>query len=226
MTVQLPFASRELRWFFEGPLSGQPALEDWFFGCAPFDKAGDVGVPVWQPRRDDAPDVYLLLPGQADMGIKWREGLLQIKGLVASLGRRDYCGRHAGSVERWIKWSYADLPDGYADLFDSPAVTTVAVHKSRAVRLAELRADAHLEVSPDSVLDRGIAVELTRIVVDGQAYCSLGFEAFPDDRLTDAVFDTAVTGFLGSLDAFQLDAARSMSYADWLNRLQRGGPAV
>jgi hypothetical protein len=226
MTVQLPFASREVRWFFDGPLSAHGALEDWFFGCAPFERAGGVGAPAWQPRRDDAPDVYLLLPGQADMGIKWREGLLQVKGLVASLGRRDYCGRHAGSVERWIKWSYANLPDGYADLFDSPAVTTVAVHKSRAVRLVELRADARFEVDPGSVLDCGIAVELTRIVVAGQACCSLGFEAFPDDWLTDAVFDTAVAGFLGSLDALRLDAARSMSYAAWLDRLQRRGAAA
>jgi hypothetical protein len=226
MTVQLPFASRELRWFFEGPLSDQPALEDWFFGCAPFATAGDVGAPVWQPRRDDAPDVYLLLPDQGDMGIKWREGLLQVKGLVADLGRREYCGRHAGNVERWIKWSYADLPDGYADLFGSPAVTTVAVHKSRAVRLVDLGAGARVEVSPETVLDCGIAVELTRIVVDGHAHCSLGFEAFPDDRLTDAVFDAAVTGFLGSLDALRLDADRSMSYAAWLNCLQRSGLGV
>jgi hypothetical protein len=221
MTGQSPFASRELRWFFEGPLSAHPDLEEWFLGCAPFDTADGVTSPAWQPRRDNAPDVYLLLPGQEDMGIKWREGLLQIKGLVESLGEREFCGMHVGSVERWIKWSYARLPDGYADLFDSPAVETAAVHKVRSTRLVDLATETPVEVSPDTFLVLGMAVELTRIATGDKEYCSLGFEAFPDPRVTDATFDTAVARFLRSLAAVRLDAAGSMSYAAWLNSLKR-----
>ena len=219
MTIQLPFASREIRWFFEGPLSDFLALEDWFCRCAPFQKADDAGTPKWQPRRADEPDVYLLLPGQEDMGIKWREGLLQIKGLVESLGQREFLARHVGTVERWIKWSYRELPEGYADLFASPAVEIVAVHKVRALRLLDLAPDRPIEVSPDTWLDVGMTVELTRIVVGDRDYCSLGFEAFPDPVIAPAIFDDTVAAFLYELAEPLLGGAQSMSYPAWLHNL-------
>ena len=222
MTVQSPFASRELRWFFEGPLPAHPDLEEWFFGCAPFAKAAGLEPPAWLARRDDIPDVYLLLPGQEDMGIKWREGLLQIKGLVESLGEHEFCGKHVGTVERWIKWSYADLPEGYAELFDSPAVSTVAVRKLRAVRLLDLASAEPVEVRPDTDLELGMAVELAKVDIAGTGYCSLGFEAFPDHRLPAQRFGTVAEAFLRTLDALALTADRSQSYAAWLNRLERG----
>jgi hypothetical protein len=40
------------------------------------------------------------------MGIKWREGMLQIKGRVEDLGTRHMGTRHRGRVQRWIKWTY------------------------------------------------------------------------------------------------------------------------
>lgn len=219
MTIQLPFASREVRWFFEGPLSDHSALEEWFRKCEPFGKLPGVNAPAWQPRLDDAPDVYLLLPGHEDMGIKWREGLLQVKGLVASLGEQVFCGRHSGIVERWIKWSYGDLPAACADLFGSPGIETAAIHKIRLVRLVDLELQEPVEVDSGTNLAVGMAVELTRIVARNHEHCSLGFETFPDQRVTDAVFHGTVEAFLASLDAVRLDVNRSLSYSAWLDRL-------
>ena len=177
--------------------------------------------PVWQGRLDDQPDVYLLVPGSDDMGIKWREGELQIKGRVSSLGTQVFCGRHQGKVERWIKWSYANTPASYQRLFvagQETGLVTAAVRKTRAlrkVRLDTMTGKAQ-EVDAQTFVDRGLEFELTDLEVAGKAYCSLAFEAFPDDSAMDAAFTEAVEAFLDGLTAVTLTATHSQSYPAFL----------
>jgi hypothetical protein len=109
MEKTVPFASREVRWFFEGKSDQNESLKHWFETVSPIRKNHDVGQPVWQGRLDDQPDIYLIIPGSGDMGIKWREGEFQIKGRVSSLGTQVFCGRHQGEVECWVKWSYPEI---------------------------------------------------------------------------------------------------------------------
>ena len=222
MTEQLPFSSREVRWFFEGALQDNDELMEWFRSAKPFARKRDVPAPALQGRLDDAPDVYLMLPGHTDMGIKWREGLLQIKGRVASVGPRSYCNRHEGIVERWVKWSYADLPEQYRALFESgQQQRTVRVSKTRAVRMVDLQHGiaGAAEVDIKNWLDCGIAAEITDLEVEGRKYCTLGFEAFPDDAITREVFDDSVSAFLDSLGDPVLRIGQSMSYPAWLQSL-------
>lgn len=134
-TMNIPFASHEVRWFFDGAVSDHPELKGWFETFAPFGRKGDFGPPVWMGRMGGEPDVYLLVPGADDMGIKWREGNFQIKGRVASLGVHSYCGRFRGQVERWVRWSYAGMPEAYRRLFlegEGRGLVTVSVGKTRA----------------------------------------------------------------------------------------------
>lgn len=219
MTIQLPFATREVRWFFDGAVDRQPELASWFENSWPFVQAGTVNPPTWQPRRNNEPDVYLLLPGQEDMGIKWREGLLQIKGLVAEVGEHTFCGRHSGRVERWLKWSYAHLPAEYRALCEDPSLKTVSVSKIRAVRVLDLGPDRPIEVGADTKVTVGMVVELGAVTVNARTYSSLGIEAFPDDRLAGKKFYSAVDAVLDSLNTLSLDPVRSLSYVAWLNRL-------
>jgi hypothetical protein len=224
MAQTIPLASHEVRWFFAGKAQQQAALQHWFETIAPMPKRPGVGPPVWQGRLDDHPDVYLLVPGSDDMGIKWREGELQIKGRVASLGTQVFCGRHQGAVERWIKWSYANPPAAYHRLFvaeKEPGLVTAAVRKRRAlrkVRLDTLTGTAE-EVDAQTVVDRGLGCELTELEVAGQAYCSLAFEAFPNDSAMAAAFTAAVEAFVAGLTAFDLTAASSQSYPAFLGGL-------
>ena len=55
------------------------------------------------------------------MGIKWREGTLQIKGRIEDQGARRFGTRNEGRVQRWIKWTYAEVPAAYRALFDAEA---------------------------------------------------------------------------------------------------------
>jgi hypothetical protein len=221
MAQTVPFASHEVRWFFEGQANQHESLKHWFETAAPIPKNPGVGPPVWKGRLDDKPDVYLLVPGSDDMGIKWREGELQIKGRLSSLGTHVFCGRHQGKIERWIKWSYANTPEAYQRLFiggKGTGLVTAAVQKTRAlrkVRLDTMTGKAQ-EVDAETFVDRGLGCELTDLEVAGKAYCSLAFEAFPDDSAMDAAFTQAVEFFLGGLTSLDLAAAYSQSYPAWL----------
>ena len=215
-----PFTSMEARWFFEGAAGGYPGLHRWFETSTPFPRAAGVAAPEWRGRAGGEPDVYLLVPGCTDMGIKWREGTLQIKGRVDDLGARRFDTRHEGRVQRWIKWTYPEVPAACRGLFgqsERHGLATASVHKTRALRMISLDGGGPREVGPDRVLDRGVGFEMTELELDGERYCSVAFEAFPDDALTAARFDAVVAGFLGVLDE-PLGLEASMAYPDWLCR--------
>jgi len=220
-TKNVPFASHEVRWFFDGAVDLHPALRIWFESSTPVRKKGDFGPPVWMGRLDGQPDVYLLVPGADDMGIKWREGNFQIKGRAASLGVHEFCGRFQGSVERWMRWSYAKMPESYHRLFtdgDNEGLLTVSVRKTRALR--KIRLDTYngsaLEVDPKAFIDRGINFELTDLEIDGKSYCTVAFEAYPDDSAMHDAFTRTVETFLDGLEGVDLGAVNSMSYPAWL----------
>ena len=216
----LPLATVETRWFFEGPSQRHPELRHWFETCKPFAASGNVARPEWKSRAGGEPDTYLLMPGCTDMGIKWREGTLQIKGRVADLGGRRFGSRHEGRVQRWIKWTYPEVPAPYRALFDDAGKTgleTASVHKTRALRIISLDSDSPAEVAPGIVLERGLGVEMTELELRGERCCSVAFEAFPDDAAAVAGFDAVVAGFLEEL-GHSLSENDSLSYPEWLAR--------
>ena len=224
MVKTVPFASHEVRWFFDGTSDQYEPLTSWFKTVAPVPNNPGVSPPVWQGRLDGQPDIYLIIPGSVDMGIKWREGELQIKGCLASLGTQVFCGRHQGNVERWMKWSYANMPPTYKNLFltgHEQELRTIAVKKIRALR--KIRIDTITgqpeEVKSTTRFDRGLGIELTDLQIEGNAYCSLAVEAFPDDSAMSSAFTEVVEVFLGDLTDIELDAAHSKSYPAWLNTI-------
>ena len=219
-----PFASHEVRWFFEGTSDQHESLKHWFVSVAPIPKSTDVGPPVWRGRLDDQPDVYLIIPGSGDMGIKWREGEFQVKGRVSTLGTQVFCGRHQGEVECWVKWSYPDMPLAYKNLFlngHKQELLTVAVQKVRAIRKVRVGTFTGQpeEVESTTRIDRGLGIELTDLQVDGNAYCSLAVEAFPDDSALGSAFNEVVEAFLSDLTEIDLNAAQSKSYPSWLDSI-------
>jgi hypothetical protein len=217
----MPLATHEVRWFFDGWANEAGILSDWFLAANPFSRDEEIPEPEWKDWRTD---VYLLIPGGTDMGIKWREEELQIKGRVASFGLQVFAGRHRGYSEGWVKWSFAGMPEPYRDLFneqDAKGLIRVPVEKRRILR--KLRVNpitaAGEEVSAEVMVDRGVTAELTNLVVGDAHYCTLGFEAFPHDSAMFADFKRVVEAFLATLRGVSLEAASSRSYPEWLWRV-------
>ncbi len=71
------------------------------------------------------------------------------------------------------------------------------------------------EVDAGTFVDRGLNRRVDGPENRGTSYCSLGFEAFPDDAAMHAAFSQAVATFLEGLPQ-DLGADRSQSYPQWL----------
>jgi len=220
MPVNDPLATVEVRWFFDGAAASHTALAEWFENATLPAQSGNAPSLKWRDRTD----TYLLLPSSDDMGIKLREGQLQIKGRVSSLGAQSFSGRHEGVLERWVKWSYAELPASYYALFGADLgaeLATVAVRKRRALRkmLLDVELGTVTRVSTDAVIDRGLGFELTDLEVAGRKYCTVGFEAYPQDAAIEALALDTVCILVDQLEGIQLTARNSCSYPAWLRRL-------
>jgi hypothetical protein len=166
------------------------------------------------------------------MGIKWREGRLEIKGREAALGCMAFAPGTEGVCERWLKWSYAGaaVERRFLGLFRGAAPEgVVLVEKRRLQRY--LRLDPGLgpvEVGRDARRRRGINLELAQIRMPGsriEPHWSLAFEAFPGDQHMAEPFAQVVAGFFESCPKLPLFVEHSMSYPRWLLDLDRPAPA-
>ena len=217
----MPVPSFEVRWFIVGTADEHPDLKQWFETTAPWPQQESAGTPAWQEYRED---IYLLIPNGTDMGIKWREGKLQIKGRVSDIGAVQFASHHIGRVDRWLKWSYSSELEAYQQLFEDSTynkLARVTVGKTRALRKIRLdtvtgKAD---EVDLDSFIDRGMGCELTNVTINDNHYCSLAFEAFPDDSGMIMTFTKAVSDFLNTLETRELTLEQSASYPIFLKQL-------
>jgi hypothetical protein len=219
----VPWSTLEVRWFLPGALEGSgSSLENWF-RTRPRHGGGDAPPLAWVPAPPAwRQDRYLMIPGHDDMGIKWREGRLEIKGREASLGYRMFAPGIEGLCERWIKWSYAGdaVAHRLRELFRGGAANgVVLVEKRRLQRMLAIDAAGRVtEIGPNEPRARGVNVELAQIQVVGSAretHWSLAFEAFPGDRHRAEPFVQVVAAFLENCPALPL-ADHSMSSPRWL----------
>ena len=208
------FSSHEVRWFLEGSIDEHSELRRWIQDGAP--------SPKWQGRLGGKPDVYVVVPEASNMGIKWREGQLQIKGLECALGTQIFSNGYSGKVERWMKWSYAgdsiarDFGAWFSRSDSGPRI--VEVFKTRCLRKVRINPfNGELnEVHPDQPIDRGGILEVTDLRAGSKAFSSVAFEAFPNDSAMHENFTKLVNEYLKTLKAVSLKASNSLSYPAWL----------
>src|SRR3989442_14661424 len=86
------FTTAEVRWFFEGPVPDE--IEQWFCRSNLALKAA--------PREDH----YLLFPAVLGLGLKMREGRVEVKSLIKTLGVRSFTADVAGNGQVWKKEAY------------------------------------------------------------------------------------------------------------------------
>jgi hypothetical protein len=224
------FPTVEVRWF--GAEAVPAAVADWFERCE--------GEPEEQPRRVD---YYLHLsaePGQAGsptadrlgyppyvpgpgLGVKLRQGRLEIKGRQHAYGVVRFHQRVAGQVEAWRKWSFA-LAEGWSDPVDLAAPAWVAVEKVRALRRYRVTGDGEVvTMAAGEIADQACHLELTRTGVAGTIWWSLGLEAFgAESRLQESLRRVAEHLFAAG-DPPRLDAADSYGYPGWLEVIAQRG---
>jgi hypothetical protein len=196
------FPTLELRWFFRH----EPCAPSLFFNAA----------HLSEPRTD-----WYAYPCDERSGVKIREGRLEAKLLIASLGPRDF-PRATGNVEHWQKWS-ADLPA--ADRPSSAQLRSagwVAVEKRRYLRKFAIDGPSIRELDADDFPHSGAQFEWTQLTADQQPWCTLGFESFgPDAQLDHNLTSLVKHVFENAPLPAPLKIGDSFGYPKWLDQLSK-----
>jgi hypothetical protein len=175
----------------------------------------------WVQQHPVREDRYLRLPDTRALGIKLREGRIEVKQRVRNHGLVRFHERAAGIVEHWRKWSF-QLAPGYGALpgMALPAASWVPVRKERLLTTYRLTADQTVvPVSSPQPLRRGCEMELTAVHAAGQDWWTLAFEAFGEESLLREQLVRVARHVLAAGEPPRLDAPDSQGYADWLVRI-------
>ncbi|MBN2308682.1 MAG: hypothetical protein JXR94_06900, partial [Candidatus Hydrogenedentes bacterium] len=205
-----PFASTELRWFGRG--SPPEGLDKLF---------RDVPAPAeWRC------DYYVAGTGE-EVGIKWREGTLEIKRRMGIVRTDDASLEGLGTAERWEKRSYGprEEPDP-----DGPpgGLTWIPVCKSRRQLKFRCGAGGAVErlADPDErVPGAGCCVELTRLRAGlGQdvEFWTFAFEAFGDGSEQLAALKRAAYAVREDIGDEALAALKACDACGYAARLKKG----
>ena len=224
MTTNL-YQSAEIRWFLAGDQQFD-ALLTWFQNELPLIEETDDYVPQPKPppfvkKEKVRPDKYLQLTDCTTVGVKLRNGRLEIKGLV--VGPRSFSLAEAvGRVDQWVRWSLkpsaAIAEPLQADVLKEGQWTEVV--KTRYTQKYDFDSDRCAAVSPDAWPAVGCNVELTLLKVKAEidAWVTLGFEAFGPSARVMAILDEAVRYFFDARvdPPVQLEERDSLNYPAWL----------
>jgi hypothetical protein len=190
----------------------------WFFRHQPFAPSVFFNPELSSGPRTD----WYAFPCDVRTGIKIREGRLEAKLLVNSIGVRDFS--HAtGIVEHWQKWS-ASLP---SDKLPSEtllqSVGWVGVTKNRYVRRFSVDGPSVEEYLGDGYPASGGQFELTQLNARQQEWWTVGFESYGSENELETNLSLLVNRlFRGELLPAALELGNSFGYPEWLNRLENG----
>lgn len=196
----------EVRWFNSGNIPEN--IESWF-------KHSCLLSPT--KLAEKRKDVYLYTPGCDYLGIKLRQGGLEIKWRYPQKNTLHFGSLVEGNIEKWKKWRCSDSSQesfSLQQIGDNPV--WVKVGKVRYSQLYQVIKKKPQAVSSDMDVDNGCSFELTNVEVNGNKWWTIGLEAFGEDsNLKDNLQATADFIF-GSYDIFPLQADDSYGYPSLL----------
>ena len=196
------FHTLEVRWFFSGSIP--PEFNRWFASL------GDL-------RSMDARVDYYLLGTGPSLGVKVREGSLEIKQRKQENGRKVFAPAFSGMVEHWNKWqvaiSAAEIESIQRDL------GWLAVEKTRQQYAFTLPENGRIFVrDPMDFPLNGGGVELTQIRLGRQPWWTFGAEVFGEPHLLSDILEQVI-GYAIERDLeLHLETASSISYPAWLDQ--------
>jgi hypothetical protein len=225
------YHSAELRWFLPEQSPWDRILH-WFTlqGRLPINVEGQydprtVTRPFVKLERERI-DEYLLLPQCDTVGVKQRQGKLEVKALIA--GPRPFSlGGVVGRVDQWVKWSF-DPSEAMATQLEielDQSGPWRRVVKKRYTQKISLDSVRLIAVPPDQYPEAGCNIELTMIDVQAifRTWLTFGFEAFGPSARVMALLDEAVAHFFAvhGPPPVSLDGGDSLSYPAWLAKLHQ-----
>jgi hypothetical protein len=196
------FQTIEVRWFYPGEVPAP--IGEWF---------ETVGRRLEDIDRRS--DTYLR-SSSPDVGVKLRQGNLEVKYRQAQIGRFAIAGLADSRVERWSKWICAD-DSGWltpTQLADKPG--WLKVDKTRDRRLFRVKFGECIELTQIATPTADIAaIELTQLRVLGQNWWTLACEYFGTDLEIDRQFLPLVSNLLAGSELAKIKPQISCGYPQW-----------
>ncbi len=194
------FPTVETRWFYPGAIPSDVLAWYHYGECA----------PEAQPTRID---YYLRLANTDDLGIKLREGRVEIKQRAAQYGVEHLHERVHGLVEGWRKWSFGvnDIGSGIGN------IGWIAIRKARRLRRYLVTDDGEIvALTGTEMITQGCNIELAEVTLHGEPWWSLAFETFGPEATLHTTFTRVAQHTLRGDTIPYLDAEHSYGYAHWL----------
>ena len=194
----------EARWVFTGVIP--EAVLSWFVSDFPMLEEQSTRI-----------DCYLLVRDTDGLGVKHREGRIEVKQRYGQPMSIAFAPHAAGVVELWRKWGF-----GLAEYAASGETLErqdewIFVQKSRLVRNYLVESANTLVAAPRSLSPvRECSVELTQVLVEDQAWWTIGFEAMGLERLLVENLTIAARHLLVGPDILDLGLENSYGYPRWL----------
>jgi hypothetical protein len=196
------FQTIEVRWFYRGEIPVQ--IGNWF---------ETLGERL--ERIDRRSDVYLQ-SSSPDVGMKLRQGNLEVKYRQAQIGRFEIGGLVDSHVELWSKWICVDdrgllTP---TQLADKPG--WLKVDKIRDRRLFRVEFDEGIKLVQVATPTADLAaIELTQLQVLGQTWWTVACEYFGNDLEIDRQFLPLVGKLLAGSGIANITPQISCGYPQW-----------
>lgn len=199
------YPTMEIRWFYQGQLP--PEVAAWFVRLGP--------PAEEQPGRTDH---YLRLPGNEALGIKLREGRLELKRRESQPETADFHPQVSGWLARWRKWSFP-LAESDSPL-PGPDTAWVAVEKRRRLRRYRVASGREVElVLGETEPAQGCEFELSQIEAAGRQWWSVCFEAFGDEANLERYLRLTARHVFGIAEPPLFALEDSHSYPAWLEEI-------
>lgn len=195
----------EVRWFFPGKLPEN--VWHWY---------SRDGTPHQEPARNDK---YLLGTGK-ELGIKLREGSLEIKQQKQSFGENQFSQNIVGRVDSWVKWSFPLKNQREITQKSNTGSHWVDVEKKRWLKVFLLD-EAFSQVPPMDFPAKGCSWEVSQInsSISPQTWWSMCFELFSADGGKLEELKAILANALPPNLDVSLQAMESFGYPAWLYKI-------
>jgi hypothetical protein len=200
--------SAEIRWFIKGKIP--PIIFDWFIGLN--------SNYMNQPERTDH---YLQLKSDDSLGIKLREGRIEIKQRINQIGNIVPGSNVTGIAEKWQKWSF-ELKEAN-DIISIQDIQNkwIPISKTRVLVNYGITEDNIVAQKEDATYKNGCFTELTSININQEEWWSFGLEAYGEEiRLLDNLILIAHL-MLSDKSNIRFAQEDSMSYPGWIKKLSK-----
>jgi hypothetical protein len=196
----------ELRWFYNQSFDD---IKNWW-------NIQDV------PYNDEGQrtDYYIFIPNENYIGIKIREGRLEVKWRIPNSQKKFETLQLEGLMEQWVKWSWSDSKPLINDtmfnfLSEYPKGPVIKILKRRLSRKFKLCSnDIYKPAEWVDISESGFSVELTEITVEESRWWSIGFETLGNKSDLES-FQSEIKKMTSTIP-MKLKLENSFGYPQWI----------